>query len=175
MSIEREHPPLTVDGVVYDFAHLKAFSAAIPGKGVTPGTDLRIEVLFSNHVYTERAKHRQPHHTLDHHGVRRTFDGNRYEMSRMLPAAIAGCIAGNSLTHISRSYGGTDNLIFIETGDGRQWAVVYCLLPLEDGCSVRMDVLSCHPKVIDQKSISRRSLSYFVRMCIYAKARIPKT
>ena len=46
-------------------------------------------------------------------------------------------------------------------------AVVYCLLPFDDGCSVRMEVLSCHPKVIDQKSISRRNLSYFARMCLY--------
>lgn len=89
-------------------------------------------------------------------------------------AAIGQCISSNSLTHVSKSYGGIDNLVFVETADGRAWAVVYCLLPHEDGCSVRMEVLACHPKVIEQKSISRRNLSYFARMCLHHKVRTPK-
>lgn len=174
VSIPAEHPSITIGGVVYDLAHLDAFSAAIPGKGIVEGTDLGVVVVFSNHVYTERTKHGQPHHTVDHHGTKRTFDADRYEMSRILGAAIKTCISSNSLTHVSKSYGGIDNLVFVETADGRKWAVVYCLLPHEDGGSVRMEVLSCHPKVIEQKSISRRNLSYFARMCLHHKVRIPK-
>ena len=94
--------------------------------------------------------------------------------SKTLVGAIKESISGNSLTHVSKSYGGMDNLVFVETADGREWAAVYCLVPLDDGCSVRMEVLSCHPKVIDQKSISRRNLSYFARMCLYHKIRTPK-
>lgn len=174
VSIPVKHPPITIGGVVYDLAHLDAFSAAIPGKGVQRGTDLDVVVVFSNHVYTERTKHGQPHDTVDHRGTKRTFDADRYEMSKTLGAAIGQCIASNSLTYISRSYGGIDNLIFVETADGRTWAVVYCLVPHEDGCSVRMEILSCHPKVIEQKSKSYRNLGYYARMCLYQKIRIPK-
>lgn len=174
VSIPIEHFPIAVDEVVYDLAHLSAFSAAIPGKGVEHGTDLGVVVVFSNHVYTERTKHGELHHAVDHHGTKRTFDADRYEMSKTLVGAIKESISGNSLTHVSKSYGGLDNLVFVETADGRKWAVVYCLVPLEDGCSVRMEVLSCHPKVVDQKSISRRNLSYFARMCLYHKVRTPK-
>lgn len=35
VSIPTEHSPITVDEVVYDLAHLSAFSAAIPGKGTS--------------------------------------------------------------------------------------------------------------------------------------------
>lgn len=173
MSIPTEHSPITVDGDVYDLAHLSAFSATIPGKGIEDGTDLTVVVVFSNHVYTERTKHRELHDAVDHHGTKRTFDADRYEMSKTLVGAIKESISGNSLTHVSKSYGGMDNLVFVETADGRTWAAVYCLVPLDDGCSVRMEVLSCHPKVIDEKSISRRNLSYFARMCLYRKVRIP--
>jgi hypothetical protein len=173
--IPTEHSPITVDDVVYDLSHLSTFSAAIPGKGIVDGTDLEVIVVFSNHVYTERTKQGGSHHTVDHHGTKRTFDVDRYKMSRTLIYAIKGSILANSLTHISKSYGGIDNLVFVKTADGRKWAAVYCLVPLDDGCSVRMEVLSCHPKVIDQKSTSRRNLSYFARMCLYRKTRIPKT
>jgi hypothetical protein len=95
-------------------------------------------------------------------------------MSKTLVAAVRTSITANSLTHVSKSHGGADNLVFVETEDGRLWAVVYCLQPLDDSRPVRMEVLSCHPKVIDQKSISRRNLSYFARICLYGKSRVPK-
>jgi hypothetical protein len=130
VSVPTEHLPITVDEVVYDLTHLKAFSAAIPGKGIEHGTDLVVEVVFSNHVYTERTKHGELHHAFDHYGTKRTFDGDRYAMSKTLVGAIRASIVGNSLTHVSKSYGGMDNLVFVETADGRKWAVVYCLVPL---------------------------------------------
>lgn len=174
MNIPAKHLPITLADAVYDLSHVSAFSTAIPGKGIEDGTDLEIFVVFSNHVYTERTKYGEPHHVLDHHGNRRTFDADRYEMSKTLGDAIRRCVSGNSLTHVSKSYGGMDNLIFLETGDGRKWAVVYCLEPIGDGRSVRMEILSCHPKIIDQKSISRRNLSYFARMCLHQNTRTPK-
>lgn len=174
MSIPTEHSPITVDEVVYDLAHLRALSAAIPGKGIEHGTDLGMVVVFSNHVYTKRTRHGEPHHTVDHHGTKRTFDADRYEMSKTLVGAIKASISGNSLTHVSKSYGGLDNLVFVEAADGRKWVVVYCLVPLDDGCSVRMEVLSCHPRMINEKSSSHRNLSYFARMCLYQKVRTPK-
>ncbi|UHS60349.1 hypothetical protein HRR99_01810 [Agrobacterium vaccinii] len=155
-------------------AHLRAFSASIPGKGTDKNTDLAVEVVFSNHVYTERAKHGEEHHAIDHHGTKRALDLKRYDMSKALPALIAQHIIANSLTHVSKSYGGIDNLIFIETADNEVWAVVYCFQPLDDGRSVRMEILSCHAKLINQKGISRKTLSYFARKCIFEKTRTPK-
>ncbi len=175
MSIPVEHPAIAVAETVYNLTHLNAFWAAIPGKGIGHSKDLDVFVVFSNHVYTERTKHGQLHHISDHNGNKRTFDADRYEMSKTLVDAVRQSISVNSLTHVSKSYGGTDNLVFIEDADGRKWAVVYCLVPHEDGRSVRMEILSCHPKVIDQKSISRRNLSYFARMCLYQNVRTPKT
>lgn len=174
VCIPAKHPPIVVDGVVYDLEHLDALFATIPGKGVVKGTDLGVVAVFSDHVYTERTKHGQPHDTVDHNGTKRTFDADRYEMSKTLGAAIGRRIACNDLTHISKSFGGIDNLVFVETADGRKWAVVYCLVPHDDGCTVRMEVLSCHPKVIKEKEQSYRNLSYYARMCLYQKVRIPK-
>lgn len=112
-------------------------------------------------------------HTVDHHGTRRIFDIERYEMSKFLAEAVKAKIEGNALTHISRSYGGNDNLIFVEMADGRTWVLVYCLQPQDDRRSVRMEILSSHSKPIDQKRIARKQLSYFARMCIFKQCRIP--
>ena len=174
VSIPANHLPLVVDGVSHDLTHLNAFSTSIPGKGVDGKTDLVMNVVFSNHVFTERTLHGEKHHTFDHHGTKRTFDLVRYEVSKSLGALIKAKIMANDLTHISKSYGGVDNLIFVTTNDGSVWAVVYCLQPLSDSCSVRMEILSCHPKIIDSKSISRRNLSYFARICVFGNHRVPK-
>ncbi|WP_160007364.1 hypothetical protein [Rhizobium sp. 18055] len=175
MTIPTDHLPINVEGTLCDLTHLQAFTTAIAGKGIVAGTDLVVEVVFSNHVYTERTRHGEKHHVLDQHGSKRTFDGDRYEMSKALGGAIRSKISQNALTHVSRSYGGIDNLVFVEMADGRTWAVVYCLQPRSDDCSVRMEILSAHPKAIDSKTISRRTLSYFARMCLYEKRRIPNT
>jgi len=66
--------------------------------------------------------------------------------------------------------GGVDNLVFVEIQCDRTWAVVYSLQPLDDGNSVRMKILSSHPKVINPKSISRRKLSYSARGFLSPKA-----
>lgn len=156
----------------HDLSHLNAFAALIPGKGSDPGTDIKVTIVFSCHVFTERAKHGHDHHMLDHHGTRRVFDADRYEMWKQLCGRIRERIENNSLTHMSRSFGGAENLIFVEMADGRTWSVVYCLEPqaLND---VRMEVLSAHPKVIDERRISRKPLSYFARKCLFEKRRIP--
>ncbi|WP_132559091.1 hypothetical protein [Rhizobium sullae] len=73
------------------------------------GTDLGVEVVFSNHVYTERTKYGETHHVLDHHGTKRSFDVDRDEMSKTLVAAVRSSITGNSLTHVSKSYGDADS------------------------------------------------------------------
>lgn len=172
MSIPLEYAEIDVGGIVYDLSHLKAFSALIPGKGIEKGSDLDVVVVFSNHVFTERTKHGEPHHILDHHGTKRTFDGDRYRMSKTLQAVLRVKIETNELTYVSRSFGGADNLIFIETEDGRTWTIVYCLQPV-NGIRVRMEILSAHPKVIDQKKISRKHLSYFARKCLFDGERVP--
>lgn len=163
VCIPIEHLPITVGGTSYDLTHLQAFSASIPGKGNDVGTDLLVDVVFSNHVYTERTKHGEQHHAFAHHGTKRTFDSDRYEMSKTLGVVIKSKIENNELTYVSKSYGGVDNLVFVEMEDGHTWAVVYCLQPLAGGCSVRMEILSSHRKVIYPKAVSRRNLSYFSR------------
>ena len=137
------------------------------------GTDLAIVIVFSNHVFTERTKHGERHHVVDHHGTRRTFDSDRYEMSKTLGAAIKAKINANDLTYISRSFGGIDNLVLLEADDGRTWTIVYCLQPIGNRRAVRMEILSAHPKVVDQRKISRRTLSYFARKCLFESRRIP--
>ena len=128
--------------------------------------------MFSNHVFTERTKHGKQHHVVDHNGTKRTFDQDRYEMSKLLRSAIKYKIESNALTFVSESYGGMDNLVFIETEDGRMWTIVYCLEPVPGGLGVRMEVLSSHPKVVDQSKISRNHLSVFARKCLFSNQRV---
>ncbi len=170
-DIPKAHPPLAVGGVTYSFAHLDSFVATLPEKGVN-NADLIFEVVFSNHVYTERAYFGEPHDVLDHHGSKRRFDVDRYEMSKTLRTALTAKIAANELTHVSKRYSQIDNLILIETSDGDTWAIVYCLQPRDD-ISVRMEILSCHSKLVDTSSVARRNLSYFARMCLFGQKRVP--
>ncbi|MBB1248484.1 hypothetical protein [Rhizobium sp. G21] len=153
-------------------SHLNSFLAAIPGKGANRAVDLWLTVVFSNHVYTERAQHGEAHHVLDHNNAKRKFNVQRYQMSLTLGERLKAKIAANELTFMSRSFGGIDNLILIEMSDGSTWTIVYCLLPEDDGM-IRMEVLSAHPKIIDQRKISRKPLSYFTRQCIFEKRRVP--
>lgn len=156
----------------HDLSHLNAFPAYIPGKGIDPGADLKVTVVFSCHVFTERAKHGQDHHMLDHHGIRRAFDTDRYAMSKQLGDKIRERIESNSLTHASQSFGRIKNLIFVEMADGRTWSVVYCLQPQAHN-DITMEVLSAHPKVIDERRIARKQLSYFARKCLFEGRRTP--
>jgi hypothetical protein len=169
-TIPQSYTTISVAEITYDLSHLNAFKAFIPGKGIEVGSDLLMYVCFSNHVFTERAKHGEEFHALDHYGTRRKFDPDRYEMSKSLKDAIKSKIEQNDLTFVSQSFGGTDNLVFIELENGATWSVVYCLQPLQDN-EVGMEILSSHPKVIDQKKISRKQISYFARKCLYDKTR----
>lgn len=172
MAIPSTYFRIEVGSDRHDLSHLNAFLASIPGKGLDPGTDLMMMVVFSCHVFTVRAKHGQDHHMLDHHGIRRAFDPDRYEMSKQLCEKIRDRVESNSLTHVSRSFGGVENLIFVEMADGRTWSIVYCLEP-DDTNDVRMEVLSAYPKVIDERKMSRKQLSYFARKCLFEKRWVP--
>ena len=86
---------------------------------------------------------------------------------------MAAALAANCLTFVSRSFGGIGNLILLEMEDGRTWSVVFCFEPFAGG--VRMEVLSAHPKVVDQAKIARKPLSYFARACLFQNTRIPQT
>lgn len=174
MPIPETYAPLTIESVTYDLSHLSAFHTAIPGKGVEGQADLCVQVVFSNHVFTERAKHGHPHHLTDHHNTKRVFDGKRYAFSQGLPGILRQLIEHNELTFISTSYGGQDNLAFVKDNNGIVWTVVFCLHPIRPRTGVRMEVLSAHPKVINQRKIARKHLSFYARKCLYEQARIPK-
>ena len=118
LTIPDSHPALTLDGVPHDLSHLTAFPVVVPGKGREPGTDLRVLVKFSNHVFTERTLHDQSHDTHDHRGTRRTFDPDRYNMSLRLPEIIAQGFHDDALCFVSKDFGGHENLMMIELGNG---------------------------------------------------------
>ncbi|WP_290777185.1 hypothetical protein [Hoeflea sp.] len=145
MKIPHTHRSISVLGVDYDLAHLNAFAEAIPGKGVQKGSDLGVVVVFSCHVFTERANHGELHHIVDHHGTRRTFDQKRYEMSKELPDRIRAKIKSDELTYVSKSFGGIENLILLEDREGLTWTIVYCLCGIQEHTAVRMEILSAHP------------------------------
>lgn len=96
-------------------------------------------------------------------------------MSVALPGLIAQNIRQDSLTFVSKSFGGANNLIFLEDHMGRIWTVVFCLVSIAENSAVRMEVLSAHPKVVAQQKISRKHLSYFARSCLFGDSkRVPK-
>ena len=167
------HRPVVVDGTAHDLSHLNAFTATIAGKGLDVNTNLGVLVVFSNHVVTTRTKVQDTSHLLDHNGVGRSFDPDRYAMSLQLRAAIKTKIEANGLTFVSKSYSEASNLIFVETKDGRTWSVVFCLLPTRRRNAVRFAVLSCHAKMVDEKKVSKRILSVYARRCLLRGVRQP--
>lgn len=172
MPIPLTHPRLVIDGVRYDLAHLNAFAAGIPDKGATEGEMLGVVVAFSNHVYTERTKYGDRHDTHDHNGTKRSFDPGRHEVSKLLPALLKNAIETDVLTFVSKSFGDIKNLMLIEANDGVTWSIVYCFEPIDKG--VRMEVLSIHPRVINEAQKSRKPISYFARTCLFNNQRTPQ-
>jgi hypothetical protein len=154
-------------------SHLAGFSGELRGKGRIAGSDLAVHIRFSNHVVTKRALGGAVPDLRDHNGAGRVFDTARYRMSLELPAALLRMLEENGLCYISRSYGGVQNLVTLRGSDGAEWAIIFCFRPDEDGLSVSMDILSAYEKVVDQRKISRKNLSYFARQCLFEGRRIP--
>ena len=121
----------------------------VPGKGREQGTDLRVLVKFSNHVFTERTLHGQSHDTRDHRGTKRTFDSDRYNMLLRLPGVIAQGLVNHALCFVSKDFGGHENLVMIELENRVTWSIVFCFRPLMEG--VVMEILSMHPKPAPRK------------------------
>jgi len=172
LSLPYSHPALVVDGVSYDMTHLDAFAVVITDKGRDPGTHLNVLVKFSNHVTTERALHGHVHHAVDHHGTRRSFDPDRYDMSMRLPEIISQGFADDALCFVSKDFGGHENLMMVELENGETWSIVFCFQPLKDG--VVMEIVSMHPKPMRGKP-KRDHLTYFARKCLFSQTRVPKS
>lgn len=172
MTLPNSHPALFVGAVPYDMSHLDAFDVAVPGKGRDDGTDLRVLVKFSNHVVTERARHGQAHDTVDHRGTKRAFDQVRYDVSLRLPQIVRDAFFNGTLCFVSKDYGGYENLMMIERENGETWSIVFCFEPLPNG--VVMEVLSIHPRSIDDTHASRRPLVFYARTCMFNQHRVPK-
>lgn len=173
MVIPARHVPIIADGVSYDLTHLDTFAVAMNGKGREDGAALNILIKFSNHVCTDRSKHGDPSHVLDHYGTKRFFDDQRYQMSLRLPTSIRSALTNDNLCFISKSYGGIENLMLIELENGDTWSVVFCFQPLPEG--VVMEILSTHPRVIREEQKSRKPLSFFARKCLFQQDRVPKS
>ena len=172
MTLPKSHPALVIDGVPNNMTHLDAFAVAVTGKGCDPGSDLHVLVTFSSHVFTERALHGEAHHTEDHHGTKRAFDPARYAMSRRLPQVIRDAFFKGALCFVSRDFGGYENLMMIEVDNAETWSIVFCFEPLRNG--VVMEVLSIHPKSVDDKGSSRKPLVFYARTCMFEQHRVPK-
>lgn len=171
LTIPNSHPALPVGGVPYDLSHLDAFAVVVTGKGRDPGTHLNVLVKFSNHVFTERALHGQPHDTVDHNGSRRAFDQPRYDMSLRLPDIISQAFADDALCLVSKDFGGHENLMMIELENGETWSIVFCFQPLKEG--VVMEILSTHPKAA-RRNQKRGHLTFFARRSLFQQERVPK-
>ncbi len=128
MTIPHAHPTLTIAGIVYDMSHLNAFSITVHGKGREPGSDLQVFVTFSSHVFTGRSLYGQTYDIIDHRGTKRTFDRNRYNMSRQLPTLITQHCVNDALCYVSKDFGGYQNLM-MEWGQEDRWSVVFCFQP----------------------------------------------
>ena len=153
--------------------HLSALTVDLVNKGRLAGTDLPIEIRFSNHVATRRAKHGEMAHVHDHHGTARIFDAARYALSLQLPRILPAMLQQDALCFETQSYGGTKNLISLRTDNSAEWAIVFCFHPKSDRMSLQMDILSAHEKMINQRQISRKTISYFARKCLFEQRRIP--
>lgn len=77
--------------IKYDLSHLNVFQVVVKNKRVKEGDNLTIDFLFSNHVYSKRTNHHQDDHDfLDYLGKKRSFDLDRYNISKNLNAIIKG-------------------------------------------------------------------------------------
>ena len=173
MTIPHAHPTLTIAGIVYDMSHLNAFSITVHGKGREPGSDLQVFVTFSSHVFTGRSLYGQTYDIIDHRGTKRTFDRNRYNMSRQLPTLITQHCVNDALCYVSKDFGGHQNLM-MEWGQEDRWSVVFCFQPWKEG--IGMEILSLHPR--SARSVrgkpKRNSLIYFARKCLFQQHRVPE-
>lgn len=172
MDLPTAHSNITINDHTYSLSHLNMVVSKIPKKGVDQGTDLNVTIVFSNHVYSNRTKYKHEYDLLDHHDTKRTFDVSRYDMSLKLPNLLIGALECNKLCFESRSFGGNLNLMMVETDEGQKWSIIFCFQPIPSG--VLMEIISTHPKDVAEKLISRKSLSYYARMCIFKNTRIPQ-
>ena len=140
------HNNITINDIEYSLNHLDTFVSKIPGQGAIPKTDLAVTVTMTNHVYSERTKYGCEYSFLDHHGVKRTFDEERYETCLQLLALVSAALNKNAACFESRSFGGDLNLMMLEKDDGKPWSIVFYFTPLDSG--VLMTILSIHPKNI---------------------------
>lgn len=86
-------PPLVIDGIAIDLAHLEPLVMPCPTPG-QPAT-CRINVRYSNHCFTEAfdPDRHDPARLVVDHKRPRAFDPSRYELSKRLPAMI-GALPG---------------------------------------------------------------------------------
>lgn len=82
-------PPLTIDGLAIDIAHLEPFSLAFAVERLG-GRTITIDVKFSNHCFTETfaPDRHDPAHLVMDRGRKRVFDPPRHALSRHLPEIV---------------------------------------------------------------------------------------
>ena len=171
--IPDKHSNIWVGGVLNDMSHLAGFVAIFARKGRQAGSDLPVHIRISNHVISRRAMHLEIPDMRDQNGIGRKFDMACYAMSLELPATLKAMLTQDQLCYVSRSYGGAYNLVNLRMQDGKEWAIVFRFRPMIGMDAVALDVLSAYEKVVDQRKIHRKNISYFARQCLFKGIQIP--
>lgn len=127
--------PITINGQIYDLAHLNSFTVTIPPKD-SAMEPAKIVVTFSHHVFTKEWDHLI--HTIDEKVVEdgdpRAFCSQRYGWSKDLEQIIKYHVAGKA--YESRDGKANLNYLFYEDRDGRSPAyAIYFRLTKADKIS----------------------------------------
>jgi hypothetical protein len=104
MARDHYHPPISINGILHDLAHLAPF--LFEANSAKIQRPLRINVRFTNHCYSE-AFHpdiHAPDALVIRDGVRRrTFCLDRYNLSHRLPGLIRNLANPNARVHQTAS------------------------------------------------------------------------
>ena len=167
------HAPIVVDDETHDVSHLNRFVAHLAGKGRDPGSNLRLEILMSCHIYTQRCTHQQTADRYDYRQNPRRFCIDRYNLSLALPGLIQGAISADAISFEVNDYNETSNLALFDLDNGQNYHVVYYFEPSRDQeCDIKMNILSAYQKHVANRPKGNK-MSYFARQSMFKERRIP--
>lgn len=167
------HSPVTIDGVSHDVSHLNCFGVVLPNMG-KQADDLRIEIVFSCHVYTERSEQRHICDVKDHRGNARCFDFERHQLSLTLPQLVGQALRQNDFVYTVKDHNQISNLALFKLQNNDYYRVVHFFEPHNEFAEfdLRMNVVSAY--IAGKPNSKGNRLSYFARKCLFETRRVPK-
>jgi hypothetical protein len=172
---------VTIDDVKYPIGHLAPFFHSVPGAGVD-GSDLRVRISFSCHVFSEKAKHGEPFHMLDQNESRRRFNKDRYDRGLTLPDDVRALLNSNGVTWEMKDHNDIENMAALtqvpdlKVIKGTFDVILYYLYPSKaDHFEVEMNVLTCHVREVNTEGKHKFDMRQVLRTCIYSQERLPMT